>query len=107
MCCAQAFTDPRVPEWYRGASTRTVTPEGVPDWAVQLVSQFRSSLPNDVHPYLAARGWDLGSAVTYADLARAYAAGLQWTTYLGVPEEHMENVDEIIANEQFLVAHNQ
>jgi hypothetical protein len=36
--------------------------------------------------------------------ARAHAAGLQWTTYMGVPEEHMENVDEIIANEQFLVA---
>ena len=36
--------------------------------------------------------------------ACAHAAGLQWTTYMGVPEEHMSNREETLANEQFLVA---
>ena len=93
-----------MPEWYR-ADAAIITAD-VPQWAVELLTQFKSGTPADVHAYMAARGWDLSSAVTYADLARAYASGLQWTTYMGVPEEHLAHMEEVIAHEQFLVAHN-
>ena len=92
-----------MPEWYRGNAS---TAEGVPQWAVELVTHFKSTLPRDVPPYLAARGWELSSVMTYADLARSHASGLQWTTYMGLPEDRMQHLEETMANERFLVAHN-
>ena len=104
MCCAQAFTDIRMLQWYRGTGKYTAA---APSWAKELTNQLKSSFPNAVQPYLAARGWKLTSSKTYRDLAHAYASGLQWTAWMGPSKEINANVEEVIAHEQFIVAMSQ
>lgn len=104
MCCAQAFTDLRMLQWYQGTGKYSAA---APDWAKELPNQLKSSFPNDARGYLAAKGWELSSASTYRDLARTYASGLQWTARMGPSAEINANVDDIIAHEQFMVAISQ